>query len=88
MLEFLIGLDAVVAHSGVHIAFILRDLITQLKYAILLMKEHVVVILDLDLSNFLRNSLVILMHLIALGISEFFKRLEFLVPYKQVIYIR
>lgn len=84
MLEFLVGLDAVVALSRVHIAFILRDLITQLKYAVLLMKEHVVVILDLDLSNFLCNSLVILMHLIALGISEFFKRLEFLVPYRQV----
>jgi hypothetical protein len=85
MLEFLVGLDAVVALSRVHITFILSDLITQLKYAILLMKENVVVILDLDLSNFLRNSLVILMHLIALGISEFFKRLEFLVPYNQVI---
>lgn len=82
MLEFLVGLDAVVALSRVHIAFVLGDLIAKLKYAVLLMKEHVVVVFHLDLSHFLRNSLVILLHFIALRISQPFKRLEFLVPYK------
>ena len=67
-----------------HVPLILGYLLAQLKYAVLLVKEHVVIVLDLDLSNLLCHSLVILLHLVALGVGESLELLELLVPYKNI----
>ena len=67
-----------------HIPLILGYLLAQLKYAVLLVKEHVVIVLDLDLSNLLCDPLVILLHLVALGVGESLELLELLVPYTNI----
>ena len=51
---------------------------------VLLVKEHVVIVLDLDLSNLLCDSLVILLHLVALRVGESLELLELLVPYRNI----
>jgi hypothetical protein len=84
MLKFLVRFDAIIALSGVHVPLILGYLLTQLKYAVLLVKEHVVIVLDLDLSNLLCHSLVILLHLVALRVGESLELLELLVPYRNI----
>jgi len=68
----------------VHVPLILGYLLAQLKYAVLLVKEHVVIVLDLDLSNLLCDSLVILLHLVALRVGESLELLELLVPYTNI----
>ena len=67
-----------------HVPLILGYLLVQLKYAVLLVKEHVVIVLDLDLSNLLCHSLVILLHLVALRVGESLELLELLVPYRNI----
>ena len=67
-----------------HVPLILGYLLAQLKYAVLLVKEHVVIVLDLDLSNLLCDSLVILLHLVALRVGESLELLELLVPYTNI----
>jgi len=84
MLKFLVRFDAIIALGRVHVPLILGYLLAQLKYAVLLVKEHVVIVLDLDLSNLLCHSLVILLHLVALGVGESLELLELLVPYTNI----
>jgi hypothetical protein len=79
MFKFLVGFDAIIALSWVHIALILGDLIAQLENAVLLMKKHIVIVLNLDLSHFFRNSLIVLLHLVALRICQPFELFELLV---------
>ena len=51
-------LDAVVAGGGAGVTVFLGDLISQLKNRVLLVKEHEVVILHLDLCDLLRHAVV------------------------------
>jgi hypothetical protein len=79
MLKFLVGFDAVITLGGVNIAFILGDFVTQLENTVLFMKKHIVIVLNLDLSHFFRDSLIILLHLVTLRICQPFELFELLV---------
>lgn len=81
MLKLLVRFDAIIALGWVHVAFILGDLIAQLENAVLLMKKHIVIVLNLDLSHFFCNSLVIFLHLVSLRICQPFELFELLVSY-------
>jgi hypothetical protein len=62
--------------------FLLWQLFAQLEDAILLVKENIVIVLDLDLCHFFGNTFVIFLHLISLWIGEALQLLELLVPLK------